>query len=102
MSTEFQNSEEIRTAFEDLLDFNSIEEELDHRARMIMYRVLSEVEILSEKRKMTRKELAKKIGLSGSYLTQLYRGIKPLNFLTIAKFEKALGITFDIKALAEK
>ena len=50
---------------------------------------------------MTRKELAQKIGTSASFLTQLYRGSKLLNLTTIAKLEKALGITFTIKAEIE-
>jgi transcriptional regulator with XRE-family HTH domain len=98
MSTKFRNSEEIRKAFQDLFAFKSTEEEIEHKARMIMYRFLSEVEILTDERKMTRKELAQKIGTSASFLTQLYRGSKLLNLTTIAKFEKALGITFSIKA----
>jgi len=98
MRTKFRNSEEIRKAFQDLLAFNSYEEEIEHEAHMIMFRFLSEIEILSEEREMTQKELAQKIGTSASYLTQLYRGNKLLNLMTIAKFEKALDITFEIKA----
>jgi transcriptional regulator with XRE-family HTH domain len=98
MRTKFRNSEEIRKAFQDLLAFNSYEEEIGHGAHMIMFRFLSEIEILSEEREMTQKELAQKIGTSASYLTQLYRGNKLLNLMTIAKFEKALDITFEIKA----
>lgn len=100
MSTKFRNSEEIRNAFQDLLAFKSIDEEIEHNARMIMYRFLSEVEILTDQRKMTRKELAEKIGTSASYITQLYRGNKILNLSTIAKFQKALGITFNISAVS--
>ena len=65
-----------------------------------MYRFLSEVEILTEERKMTKKELAEKIGTSASYITQLYRGNKLLNLATIAKFQKALGITFNISTVS--
>jgi len=101
MSTKFRNSEEIRKAFQDLFAFKSNEEEIEHNARMIMYRFLSEVEILTDEKKMTRKELAQKIGTSASFLTQLYRGSKLLNLTIIAKFEKALGVTFNIKAIAE-
>jgi transcriptional regulator with XRE-family HTH domain len=98
MTTKFQNSEEIRKAFLDLLSFKSLEEEIKHNAQMIMYRFLSEIEILSEEKKMTKKQLAEKIGTSASYITQLYRGNKPLNIETIAKFQKVFDITFDIKA----
>ena len=98
MTTEFRNSEEIRKAFLDLLAFKSHEEEIKHHAQMIMYRFLSEIEILCEEKKMTRKELAEKVGTSASYITQLYRGNKPLNIETIAKFQKVFDVTFEIKA----
>ena len=101
MSTKFRNSEEIKNAFVNLLAFKSNEEEIKHKATMLMYRFLSEIEVLTEERKMTRKELAQKIGTSASFLTQLYRGSKLLNLTTIAKLEKALGITFTIKAEIE-
>ena len=102
MNTKFQNSEEIRKAFENLLEFKTPEEELEHRAKMIMFRILSEVEKLAENRKMTRKDLAREIGTSASYITQLYRGNKLLNLSTIARFEKLFNITFSIKALPDK
>jgi transcriptional regulator with XRE-family HTH domain len=101
MSTKFQNSDEIRKAFQDLLTFKTPEEELDHRAKIIMFRILSEVEELAVNRNMTHKDLAMKIGTSASYITQLYRGNKLLNLFTIAKFEKVFGVTFSIKALPE-
>ena len=99
MSTKFQNSEEIQKAFKDLLEYKTPEEELDHKAKMIMFRILSEVEKLAESRNMTHKDLAREIGTSASYITQLYRGNKLLNLSTIAKFEKAFGVTFNITAI---
>lgn len=98
MITKFQNSEEIRKAFLDLLSFKSYEDEIQHDSQMLMYRFLSEVEILMERNNMTKKKLAEKIGTSASYITQLYRGNKPLNMETIAKFQKVFNITFEIKA----
>lgn len=98
MITKFQNSEEIRKAFLDLLSFRSYEDEIQHNTQMLMYRFLSEVEILMERNNMTKKELAEKIGTSASYITQLYRGNKPLNMETVAKFQKVFNITFEIKA----
>lgn len=45
----------------------------------------------------TRKQLAESLGTSASYLTQLFRGDRLLNFKTEAKIEAALGIKFVIK-----
>ncbi|MBM3405325.1 MAG: helix-turn-helix transcriptional regulator [Bacteroidetes bacterium] len=98
MNTKFKNSKEVRKAFQDLLSFKSDEEEIKHQAQMVMFRFLSEIEALTEENNMTRKELACKIGTSPSYLTQLFRGSKPLNMITIAKFQKVFDITFNIKS----
>ncbi len=74
------------------------EEDVKHGARIIMYRFLSEVERLSDEKNINRKELAKLIGTSPSYITQLFKGIKLLNLETAAKFENVFNVKFDIKA----
>lgn len=75
------------------------DEDLEHNSRMIMYRFLSEIERLSEEKNMNKKELAKKIGTSASYITQLYRGSKLINLHTLAKLQKIFNITFEVKAI---
>jgi hypothetical protein len=36
------------------------------------------------------------VGTSPSYITQLYRGDKLVNMLTLARFQKALDLEFEI------
>ena len=74
-------------------------DDVKHLAQMLMYRFLSEVEKITDERNITKKELAKRIGVSASYLTQLYIGVKPLNIETLAKIELALDFRFDIKVI---
>jgi transcriptional regulator with XRE-family HTH domain len=81
--------------YEDLLFFEDINEEDRHNATMIMFKFLSGIEDVS-KDKLSRKKLAELIGTSPSYITQLFRGDKLLNLLTIAKFERVLNIEFVI------
>jgi len=76
--------------------------DLEHEKRMIMYRILSEVERVADQKKLNRKELASLIGTSASYITQLFRGTKFINIETIAKFQKALDITFEISACSNE
>jgi ribosome-binding protein aMBF1 (putative translation factor) len=57
---------------------------------------LSVIEIVQEEKGISRKELASMIKISPSYLTQVFRGDKPLNFITLAKIQKALGIRFRV------
>jgi transcriptional regulator with XRE-family HTH domain len=75
------------------------EQDIDHEAKMIMYRFLSEVERVSEDMHLNRKEIAARIGTSASYITQLFRGNKLINMHTIAKFQELLNIKFEIKAI---
>lgn len=84
--------------------FASIDEreDLQHETRMVMYRFLSEVERLSDEKGYSRKALAKLIGTSASYITQLFRGNKLINVETIAKFQRVFDITFEIKATPNK
>ncbi|MBN2664372.1 MAG: helix-turn-helix transcriptional regulator [Bacteroidales bacterium] len=72
--------------------------DLEHEKIMIQMRFMSEVEILMEEKKINKKQLAKVIGTSASYITQLFRGNKTLNLETIAKFQNAFEYKFGIEA----
>ena len=89
--------EQLLERFNKIMTFSK-EEELEMDAQMLMFAYISEVNKYLEKNKVTQKTLAAKIKTSSSYLTQVFRGDKPLNFVTIAKIEKALGIKFTVKA----
>lgn len=99
MSMNLNTEEDIKKAYADAISSVG-KKQIEHEARMIMYRVLSEVERLSDERNLNRKKLASLIGTSASYITQLFRGSKLLNLETIAKFQQVFGITFEIKAVA--
>ncbi len=102
MSTKPSNStEEIRNEFQKLFK-KSPEEQVEHRAQMLSYIFLSEAQKAMDRKGWTRKRLADEIGTSASYLTQLFRGDRLLNFKTVAKIEAALGIEFDITASTPK
>jgi len=62
-------------------------------------KIRSEFQKAMDRKGWTRKRLAKEIGTSASYLTQLFRGDRLLNFKTVAKIEAALGIEFEIVSL---
>jgi transcriptional regulator with XRE-family HTH domain len=59
---------------------------------------VAEIQRILDNRKMTHKELAEQIGVSNSYISQVFNGHKALNFITIAKIQKALQIKFEITA----
>lgn len=82
----------------DLFKPRSEEKEVEHDSFMLMAAFLSEIEYIQEQQDISRKDLAGKIKTSPSYLTQVFRGRKPLNFLTLAKIKRALNIVFEVKA----
>lgn len=88
--------DEIRNAFNEIFDNLSEQDKLENEAKLIMFRFLDIVERKREKLGWSRKGLAKKVGTSASYITQLMRGDKLINMLTLAKMQKALDIKFDV------
>ena len=90
----------VEEGFEDLFSFNLESDEINHIANMLMFKFLSEIE-KSTNGEISKKQMSKLIGTSPSYITQLFRGDKLINLLTLAKFEKALNLEFDIKAYSK-
>lgn len=95
----FNDKYRISKGYEDLFSFRDEKDELDYEAHLLMFRFLSEVErIVSEGKTLKNKDIALKLGVSPSYITQLLRGDKLMNFIMLAKIQKAFNITFEIKA----
>ncbi|MVN21089.1 helix-turn-helix domain-containing protein [Mucilaginibacter arboris] len=90
--------EEIKNRLQSL-KISKTEEQLIERDSLILQaNYLSEIERISKENGFNRKDLAIKIKTSPSYLTQVFRGDKPLNFLTLAKIKRALNLKFEVKA----
>lgn len=87
----------VNPEFEDLFTFKSEKEELEHEAKMIMLRILSSFEKMLD-RPVQKKEIANAINTSPSYVTQLFKGDKLINFITLAKLQNAFDFTFHIEA----
>ncbi len=92
------NIQEIKNKFKSLIVEKDEEEGIEHDAYMLMSGYLSEIERIQEETDLKRNALADKINISPSYLTQVFRGNKPLNFYTLAKIQRALKIKFFVKA----
>jgi transcriptional regulator with XRE-family HTH domain len=74
------------------------DEELALAELMLMAKFLSEIEQQQKLKDIDRKNLAVLIGTSPSYLTQVFRGDKPLNFKTLARIQAVLNIRFEVSA----
>jgi transcriptional regulator with XRE-family HTH domain len=94
----FKDKYIISKGYEELFTFSDEKDELDYEAHLLMFRFLSEVEKnFPEGRIPKNKDLASKLGVSSSYITQVFNGDKLLNFKMLAKLQKALDITFEIR-----
>lgn len=94
----FNEKYNVAPEFENLFAFKTKKEEIEHEAKMIMFRFFSELEKINIENPVKKKELAQALKTSASYITQLYQGDKLINLLTLAKIQEAFDITFDIKA----
>jgi transcriptional regulator with XRE-family HTH domain len=95
----FKDKYNIEPGYEHLFKFDNIKSEIDHESKMIMFRFFSELEKFNGK-PIIKKDLAKSINTTASYITQLFNGDKLVNLTTLAKIQEAYNITFEIKANA--
>ena len=77
----------------------TVAEELALDELLLMAKFLSEIEQQQKLKDIDRKTLAKLIGTSPSYLTQVLRGDKPLNFKTLTKIQTVLNIRFELSVI---
>ena len=89
---------EIKDKFQFFFENRSKEQRIKHDEFMLMASFLSEIEKVQKVKNFKRNKLAELIGTSASYLTQVFRGDKPLNFNTLAKIQGALKIRFSVDA----
>lgn len=87
----------VKAAFTSVLnDFNE-EELLEMEALAIGHAYLSEAQRIMDERDMLRKELAEKMKVSASFLTQLFRGDRPVSDYHKAQLQRILGVRFEVQ-----
>lgn len=86
----------IRELFEE--SYNSLKEEdkIDIEASVLAMKFLSLVDAEMASTGMSKKELAKKVGTSASFITQLFMGDRKPSWTMLVKMGKALEINFNI------
>ena len=88
--------EEIVASFNEEKTF---EEKVEFEGQMLAFTFLSEIEREMEAKGMKRKELAKAVGKSPGYITQLFRGNKLPNLNILAAMGIAVGKQFNVIAV---
>ncbi|MFO7879130.1 MAG: helix-turn-helix transcriptional regulator [Bacteroidales bacterium] len=100
MSTKL-NKSEIKEYFDDIFTFKTHDEKIEHEAVMLNARIMQLTEKAMEQKGWNKKILAKKIGTSAPYLTQLFMDNKLVNLKMMAKIQDALDINFTMDYEAE-
>lgn len=91
-----QEKQEFAQQFNALFDNYTKEERIEKEAFVLHMKIMSEVEKKMEEKKWKKKDLAKAVGTSASYITQLFRGDRMVNLEMVAKFQEAFGGEFVI------
>lgn len=86
---------EIQSAFDNLFE-TSDEEKIERKADVLALSFLSEIDKAMSTLKINKKELAKEVGTSASYITQLFRGDRKPNWTMLAKMSEAVNIDFHV------
>lgn len=94
-----KSKDTIEKSFQELSSSISEPEKMMIETRLMMYRFLSEIDKVTNERGINRKELASLIGISASYMTQLYQGKKIINLQLLTRIKKALNIDFKIEVI---
>lgn len=89
-------SEEIKRKLDELSASLSKEDRFEVEAKVLIAQYVHAILSIMDSNDLNRKTLAKKIGTSASYITQLFRGKKLINFITLAKIQDALNIQFQV------
>lgn len=92
---------EMHNEFDSIFNFENKEDKWEVEAKILVSKFLSIVQKELDKNNGNRKELAEAIGTSASYISQLFRGNKMPNFLTLAKMKDVLNIEFSISLEGE-
>ena len=98
MNMKSNNKYIINPEFEHLFAHANLENRLEEDAQMFSFKVLSEVQKICDDQKISRKELAKMVNTSASFITQLFTGTKQISPSMIARFQHGLKFELEVKA----
>lgn len=80
----------------------TVEERLELDASLLAMGFLGLIDEVMEERNISKKDLAKGVGTSPAYITQLFRGNRKPNWSFLAKVQQELDIKFDISTLEKR
>lgn len=96
MNMTLDNKLSYEERVQNLLNFEDDQEKIDFETEIIHIEIINQILQLMEKENISKSDLAKILGISKSYITQLFAGDKILNLKLLAKFQKIFKIKFKI------
>ena len=102
MSSKNKKNMKVEDALKIALTPVDNEEKIEFDAMKIQLAFLFKVMDIMDKRGMSKKDLAEKMGTSKSFVTQLFSTTKFLNMKTIAKLQQILDIRVEMNPVEKK
>lgn len=85
----------VHEAFKNILLVKNSKEKTETIASMIQLNIMHEVYSLMQTREMNKAQLAEKLGVSKSYITQLFSADKSINLKLIAQIQDIFEVKFN-------
>jgi transcriptional regulator with XRE-family HTH domain len=89
-------TDSIKKEWEDLFNESSYDDRVSSLADVLALQFLGLVDRKMEMERISKKQLAEKIGTSAAFITQLFRGDRKPNWNTLAKMSLELDLDFKI------
>lgn len=96
MNMSLNNELSYEERVQNLLKFKDDDEKIDFETEIIHVEIMNQILQLMEKNNISKSDLAKTLGISKSYITQLFIGDKILNLKLLSKFQRIFKIKFKI------
>ena len=90
------SNENVENRFKKLLKIKNKNEKFQLIAEMLHLNMINEISNLMEQRRINKAQLAEKLDVSKSYITQLFTADKVINLKLIAQIQDIFGISFGI------
>lgn len=86
----------MKAKFDELLAFEDETEKVEFEATMLAMHFLGLVDAEMERRNISKKDLAAKVGTSPAFITQMFRADRKPSWTMLAKMQEALNLQFKI------
>jgi len=88
------SNNKIQEAFKNILSVKNEKEKIETFASIIQLDIMNDVSSLMQAKGMNKKQLAEKLGVSKSYVTQMFTVDKNINLKLIAQIQSVFNVKF--------